>query len=227
MKKQIEITVPNDYSAITLKQYLKIQKDLENYADDKEAQDAFLLFNLCGITPEIRAGLDTKTINSIINDLYGLLNKTDFELQRKITIEGVTYGLEPNLSKMAYGPYLDISSYESIAIDENWPKILSILYRPVTKTRGALYEIEKYNGVEPWDEDKWYDITMDFHFGVFFYFLSLYKDLVKGILNSMKNHPEISPSIKLILEKSGEDIQQLHHLLMKTSLGSMTSLTNP
>jgi len=29
MKKEIEITVPTDYSAVSLKKYLKIQEDLE------------------------------------------------------------------------------------------------------------------------------------------------------------------------------------------------------
>ena len=95
---------------------------------------------------------------------------------------------------------------------------VSILYRPVKKKKGALYEIEQYEGVEPWDEDKWWEVGMDFHFGCFFFFIRLYKGLVKGTLNSLKNQAEISPNIKSILEESGEAIQQLSNLQEKDIL---------
>ena len=31
MKKEIDIVIPTDYSAVSLKKYLKIQEDLETY----------------------------------------------------------------------------------------------------------------------------------------------------------------------------------------------------
>jgi hypothetical protein len=217
MSKEIEINVPNDFSAITLKQYVQLQKDLDNHKDDTEAQDAYLVYNLTGLTPDMVKELDTELIGNIRKDLTKLLQKTDYELQRRITIDGVEYGFEPNLSTMPYGAYLDISKFENVQLDDNWPTILSILYRPIKKKKGALYEIKKYNGVEPWDEDKWWEVGMDFHFGCFFFFIRLYKDLVKGTLNSLKNQTGISPNIKSILEESGEAIQQLSNLQEKIS----------
>ena len=213
MKKEIKITVPTDYSAITLKKYLRIQKDLDDYKDDEQAQDAFLLFNLCGITPEVARALDNDTVTSIKKDLYKLLNKQDYELTRLITIDGQEYGFEPNLSEMAYGAYLDLSKSESLTIDKDWGKILSILYRKVTKKQGALYEIEPYNAKTTLDEKKWLDVNMDFHFGCFFFFTRIYKDLLNATLKSLKE--EVSkqemqnPHIKQILDISGEVISQL------------------
>lgn len=217
MKKQIEITVPHDFSAITLKQYVQFQKDMDTHEGDTTAQDAFLVYNLTGMTPDMVKELDSNTISNIRKDLTKLLQKTDYSLQRTITIEGVEYGFEPNLSKMPYGAYLDISNFDNIQLDDNWPTILSILYRPLKKKKGALYEIEQYEGVEPWDEDKWWEVGMDFHFGCFFFFIRLYKGLVKCTLNSLKNQAEISPNIKSILEESGEAIQQLSNLQEKIS----------
>ena len=211
MKKQIEINVPTDYSAISLRKYIQIERDLEEYKDDEIALNAFLLYNFCGITPDIATQIGNTTLTSIVNDLKKLLSKTDYELQRQITIDGVKYGLEPNLSELPYGAYLDISSFESISLDENWSKIMAILYRPITKKRGLLYEIQPYKGYEKKDTEKWLDVSMDFHFSVFFYFLGLYQDLVKGILNSTKNQQEMSPNIKSVLERSGALIQQLHN----------------
>ena len=217
MKKQIEITVPHDFSAITLKQYIQFQKDMDTHEGNTEAQDAFLVYNLTGMTPDMLKELDGEVISNIRKDLTKLLQKTDYPLQRNITLEGVEYGFEPNLSQMPYGAYLDISKFENIQLNDDWPTILSILYRPVKKRKGALYEIEQYNGVEPWDEDKWWEVGMDFHFGCFFFFIRLYKDLVKGTLNSLKNQEGISPNIKSILEESGEAIQQLSNLQEKIS----------
>lgn len=217
MSKQIEITVPNDFSAVTLKQYVQLQKDLDANEGDTEAQDAYLVYNLTGITPAMVKELDSDIISNIRKDLTKLLQKTDYPLQRKITIDGVEYGFEPNLSTMPYGAYLDIGKFENIQLNDDWPTVLSILYRPIKKRKGALYEIEKYNGVEPWDEDKWWEVGMDFHFGCFFFFIRLYKDLVKGTLNSLKNQTGIPPNIKSILEESGEAIQQLSNLQEKIS----------
>ena len=217
MKKQIEIEIPHDFSAITLKQYIQFQKDMDANEGDTEAQDAFLVYNLTGMTPDMVKELDSNTISNIRGDLTKLLQKTDYDIQRLITIDGVEYGFQPNLSTMPYGAYLDISSFENIQLNDDWPTILSILYRPVTKKVGALYEIENYKAPEPWDDDKWWEVGMDFHFGCFFFFIRLYKDLVKGTLSSLKNQEGISPNIKSILEESGEAIQQLSNLQEKIS----------
>ena len=62
MKKEIEITVPKDWSAVTLRKYLELKKDLELYKDDEEALLASLLYHLCGVEPLIVQLLDIKTI---------------------------------------------------------------------------------------------------------------------------------------------------------------------
>lgn len=213
MKKEIKITVPKNYSAISLSKYIQIENDMEQYKDDEQAQNAFLLYNLCGITPKIANSLDSETLNKINNDLSLFLNKTDFELQRFVTIDGVKYGFEPNLSKMAYGAYLDISKSESLLIDRNWKNIMSILYRPVTKERGALYSIEPYKGFDEKKSDMWLDVSMDVHFGTFFFFNRILKELTKDTLKSLREEaledPEVNPHTKRILVESGELINRL------------------
>ena len=216
MIQEIKIEVPNDYSGITLRQYLNLQRDITNYKDDEEAMNAALFYHICGIEPQILSQLDTHTFAKIKSQLYTFLGNINFLLQRTITIEGVKYGFEPNLSKMSYGAYLDISKFENMGIDENWPKILSVLYRPIQKETGGLYTIQEYKGWKEWETDKWYDVNMDFHFGCFFFFNRLYKDLSLGILNSLKESPEIPRNIKSILDESGQVISQLQLLQGKT-----------
>ena len=213
MKKEIKITVPKNYSAIPLKKYIQIENDMEQYKDDEQAQNAFLLYNLCGITPKIANSLDSETLNKINKDLSLFLNKTDFELQRFVTINGVKYGFEPNLSKMAYGAYLDISKSQSLLIDRNWKNIMSILYRPVIKERGALYSIEPYKGFDDEQANQWLDVSMDIHFGCFFFFNRILKELTKDTLKSLREQaledPEVNQHTKKILVESGELINRL------------------
>lgn len=211
MKKQISIEVPNDWSAITFKQYLNLQRKLKNYEDEKDAQNMILMSELCGISVDTLIHLDKGLLDKITEEIAQFLNKTEYPLQKFITIDGVEYGFEPNLSQMAYGAYLDIAKIKQLELNDDWLGIMAILYRPVKKKRGALYSIEKYNGWSEWDKEKWEGVGMDVHFGGFFFFSRLYKDLLKGILNYTKSQMEMYPSIKSILEKSGENIQQLHN----------------
>jgi hypothetical protein len=128
------------------------------------------------------------------------------ELQRFVTIDNVEYGFEPNLSKMTYGAYADISKYDTLTIDKNWAKIMSILYRPVVKKdKLDLYQIKQYDGNI--EEDKWLNITMDIHFGCLFFFINLQMDLMKDTLKSL-TEMELPPNIHTILAKSGQVMQR-------------------
>jgi len=204
MIKEIEISVPQGYDDITLRKYLALQKELKNYEGEEDAQSVLLVTYLCNIDTDILAGLGKNDYNTISNELANWISNTEFELKRFITIDGVEYGFEPNLSNIAYGAYADITQYGTLTIDENWAKVMSILYRPVTKRVRDTYEIEKYSGLI--NEEKFLDITMDVHFGTLFFFVHLSTDLLKSILNYTKE-AELPHNIKSILERSGELMQ--------------------
>ena len=207
MKQEIKITVPTQWSAINLKQYLNLQRDLKVYGENEDGYTACLMHHLCGFNVEYLSQLDTETFQNIKNDLLGFMGKTEFPLQRFIHIDGVEYGFEPNLSKMAYGAYLDIAKYDTFTIDNNWAKIMSILYRPVTSKTGALYEIKTYDGYI--NDDKFLEVGMDVHFGSLFFFVRLLTDLPSSIQKSLMDLTEVPHSIKSILEKSGNLTQAL------------------
>jgi hypothetical protein len=225
MKKEVKIVVPNDWSAVTLKKYLELRKDMANYEDDKDAVVACMFLHLCDFPVEYINGLRHDTYNEILTDLVSFLNKIEYPLEKIIEIDGIEYGFEPNLSQMAYGAYVDITKYESINIDDSWAEIMSILYRPVTKKVGQLYEIQPYSGNI--DKERFLNVTMDKHFGAVFFFKSLLMDLSKDTLSSLMDLKEISPSISTTLERSGKLIHQLSNLPMVTSNELTKLLKNP
>ena len=125
------------------------------------------------------------------------------------------YGFEPNLSKIAYGAYLDIVKYDTFQIDDNWAKVMSILYRPITKKIGSMYHIKDYDGTI--DETPFIKLGMDIHFGALFFFVCLLRDLPNFILKSMMDTGNLPPNIKSILERSGEIIAHSYNSLGVTS----------
>lgn len=212
MKQTLTIEVPTSWKDIKLKQYLALQRDLENYRDDEEAQVALMLHHLCGLSPEYLKGLSADSYTLLKAKLTGFISPTDIQLEKFVNINGVQYGFEPNLSKMSYGAYADITQYDTITIDKNWAKIMSILYRPVVDKKGDTYSIQPYEGVI--DEHEWLEVPMHIHWGVLFFFLHLQLDLLSVIPKYLKELTELPHSIKSILVKSGELMQQSLNLPM-------------
>jgi hypothetical protein len=201
MKQEVEIVVPKDWSAITLRDYLKFRNDMETYKDNEDAVEAVLFHHLCKMPVEWIQQLDVDTYVNIRKDLVQFLNANELPLQRFITIDGVEYGFEPNLSKMSYGAYVDISKYETMEMNDKWADMMSILYRPVKQKVGKFYDITTYEGKI--DGEKFLDLGMDIHWGTLFFLKSLLKDLSKDIQKSLMESMEIPHNIKLILERNG------------------------
>jgi hypothetical protein len=202
----IELTVPTKWSAVTLEKYLALQRDVKVYGEEQEGYIACLMHHLCGLSPQYINQIDTETFTSIKNDLIGFMGTTESPLQRIIDIDGKKYGFEPNLSKMAYGAYLDITKYETFTIDENWAKIMAILYRPISGKVGELYSIKAYTGME--SEEPFLKLGMDIHFGALFFFVHLLEVLPSSILKSLTDSEKLPHNIKSILAASGKVMEQ-------------------
>ena len=224
MVKEITLTIPTDWSGVTLKKYLTLQKDMKNYGDDEEAQTALMLSHLCGLNAEYINSLSIEDYNTVRLTLEGFINNTEYPLQKIININGKEYGFEPNLSQMSYGAYVDISKFGQLTIDDNWPKIMSILYRPIVSKKGDMYTIEAYKG--DIDDKLFLGVTMDVQFGALFFFVNLLTDLLSATLKYLKV-TGLPPNIKSILEKSGEITKRLLNLQTESTAVSIGQQNNP
>jgi len=216
MVKEITLTIPTDWSGVTLKKYLTLQKDMKNYGDDEEAQTALMLSHLCGLDAEYIKSLSIEDYNTVRMTLEGFITNTEYPLQKIIKIDGKEYGFEPNLSQMSYGAYVDISKFGQLTIDDNWPKIMSILYRPITDKKGDMYSIEAYKGEI--DDKLFLQVPMDIQFGTLFFFVNTLTDLLSATLKYLKVEG-MPPNIKSILEKSGEITKHLLNLQTDNMVG--------
>jgi hypothetical protein len=209
MGKQMTLTIPTDWAGISLKKYLNLQRDLANYSDNEEAMTALMFSHLCGLDAEYVQSLSVEDFNEIKGMLEGFIHSTDLPLQKIIKIGDVEYGFEPNLSQISYGAYADISKFGELTINDNWAKIMSILYRPIANKKGDTYSIKPYEGIG--DDKVWLNVSMDIHFGALFFFVHTLMDLLNATLKSLKVEG-LPPNIKSILEKSGEITKRLLNL---------------
>jgi hypothetical protein len=184
MKTELEITAPNDWSAVTLKDYLELLADVETYKDDEDAYIAVLFYRLCGVTPEIMKSMDIKSFNDIKEHLIKLTKDTETKFHPIIKIGDKEYGFEPNLAEMEYGAYLDITKFGDLTINKDWAKVMNILYRPVERKNGSLYSIKKYNGDD--NSHLFLDVNMEVHFGVQSFFFHISNHLLKDTLNYLE-----------------------------------------
>jgi len=210
---KVKVRVPTNWNDITLETYLKYKKTLDLYKDDDEDEldmiDKSIIISLdilCGVAPNFASQMPIEMLQHVMDSLNKFMTDTKFDLQRIITIDGIEYGFEPNLSNMSYGAYLDISKYDNITIDTNWTKIMAILYRPILSKSGKLYEIKEYTGME--DDTIFLKTTMDINFGCIGFFLHLSKDLALYTLKSLKEGQEMNLLLQSIMERSGKDTPQ-------------------
>ena len=206
MKQHIELLVPETWADVDLQTYLELQTELKSYEDNPEAQVASTIFHLCGLDALQLQKVSTKSFEVLKTALHEFMGEVELPLQQIVRIDGIEYGFEPNLSTMTYGAFVDITKYDTIQIDDNWAKIMSILYRPIETKQKNWYSIKPYDGVI--DESKWLKVGMHIHFGCLFFFVNLLMDLRSSILSSMSKERVLPHSIRSILAKSGEIIHQ-------------------
>lgn len=104
----------------------------------------------------------------------------------------VTYGFENDWGKLAWGAWKDLEFLSSQDITENIHKILSVLYRPVTKTNGTKYVIEPYdaNTIEERSE-LFKNIPIKIWFGSAQLFFFISKTYIEDIKNSLELQTKI------------------------------------
>ena len=140
----MKLTVPNSLADISVKQY----KELTDLNIDKH-ENKWLVEAVCILCNLERSLVEQLTVDELsrINTIVAKITdeeQNNQELQKKIEYKGKKYGFHPNLSKLTVGEFADLETYMEGGMFENLQEVLAILYRPVTREKSKLYEIESY-----------------------------------------------------------------------------------
>jgi hypothetical protein len=163
---KVELTVPSDLSEISLKQYQKFLK-LQDSNEDSYFLQCKMIEIFCNLDAKSVRMLKVGDANRVVEVLNNMFEKQP-ELIRTFKIDGVEYGMIPNLDEISLGEYIDLDTY--IGDWQNMQIAMNVLYRPINEKIGDKYTIVDYD-VDA--KEKLEYIPMDIVLGSIFFLYNL------------------------------------------------------
>ena len=173
-KAQLELSVPTTLGDITLGQYQRYMKLVEQNKDDEGATD-FLNMKLieifCNIELKDVMRIPVSEVEKVLQILAKAFEEKP-ELIRHFKLLDVDMGFIPNLERISLGEYIDAE--DNISDWETMHKAMAVLYRPVNFRSKERYTVAPY---EPSDAvsdlQREFPLDQDMSSMVFFYDLGL------------------------------------------------------
>ena len=189
--KEVKLTIPNEWSDITIGTYQKYVEIQEGKGSEKNKVLRSLAL-LCGTTINVVKKMAYSDLLEIMQIIKSLIDtEPDKEEFKKVFIfNKEEYGFVPNLSKITTGEYIDLENYCKEPI-ENLHTIMSILYRKITFKRNERYAIEPYDP-DQFKEELFKDCKMDIALNSLGFFLTLGSVLAKTSVSYL-NQQEMKP----------------------------------
>jgi hypothetical protein len=144
-KKEIYNLI-DSWSDVNLETWIKLI-DAETGSKTKESAETISV--LSGMPKRLVKELALRDVALIMGKIAEMQGEQDTLLRKVFEIDGVEYGMHPDLSEMTLGEYADIESLIKEGIEKNLPEMMAILFRPVvekSKSNSEAYTIVAYDG---------------------------------------------------------------------------------
>lgn len=174
----IKVSIPADYSSVTVKQYL----------DYKQAKnDIERLVAVSNLKKEQAEQIPFQHLPVLITAFEETLLNESAKFFETITIKDKDFGFIPDLYAISMGEYADISTWAS-DVNANIVKIMGTLYRPIDKRVGKKYTIVPHSKqnrefVEEYVEQ----MTLEQFNGAMLFFSTLLNELNNTSLDYLEN----------------------------------------
>ena len=219
---ELELSVPTDLSSITLGQYQRYMKVIEENGED--AADFLALKTIeifCNISLKDVLNIPAKDADRVLS----IINKAFEEkpnLIRRFDLLGVDMGFEPQLENIALGAYIDVE--DNISDWSRMHKAMAALYRPVNFKQKDKYTVAPY---EPSEEvsNLMKEMPLDVVMSAMVFFYDLGKELLKAIPSYIQKNltEEQTYQLKQTLAQNGVGINQ-STLSLEEMFSSLTKL---
>jgi len=179
MKKQIVLNIPQNWGEVSLGSYQNYVNSSGSNVPNEIIYNTISAF--CDVEIEDVKRFKLEDLKKVHNSLNALVTKElNKSLINKIELDGITYGIHPNLDSITFGEYVDIEEFTKEQID-GFHKVLAVLYRPITETDKGRYNIEPYTSKHQENANKFKAVNMDVVNGLTVFFYNLGTEL---LLNS-------------------------------------------
>lgn len=216
----MNVTLPENISDITLRQFLKheelIQRGLDEYNYNRRKVSLF-----ANIPFKDTLYITATDYAQVLNQIDAALS-TEAEFTPRFTMNGIEFGFIPDFDKITLGEYADLSQHGKDGND-TLHNLMAVLFRPIVKKEGDNYSIMAYNGTEEYAE-MMKDMPMNCVNGALVFFYNLANDLQKATQKYLTEElqKEMRPTTTSLCSAG---IQRLRDWLKTTSLTSRKSLT--
>ena len=135
-----KVLIPQALNDIPLSKYLEWANISEDASEFFKQARTLQIF--CDIDVAKQKQMKAADRALLINRLVAMLTEKQ-EFTRTFTLNNIEYGFVPNMDDMSFGTFVDIDSIKDYKTE--LPKLMSILYRPITNKHKNLYQIEPYD----------------------------------------------------------------------------------
>lgn len=139
----MKLKIPGDASQITLRQFM----DYHGAADDCER--VMVIINK---SREYCESLKADSVQTIITLFEEVIDTSSSNFERIISVHGKRLGFIPDINSMTFREHVDLDQLaQTIWRDgkpcdyTELPRLMAILFRPVTEQVGEYYNIQKYD----------------------------------------------------------------------------------
>lgn len=206
---ELELSVPTALSDITLGQYQRYMKVVEENEGDDNAGEFLTLKTIeifCNISLKEVLSIPAKDADKVLT----IINKAFEEKPNLITrfdLLGVDMGFEPELENIALGAYIDVE--DNISDWQRMHKAMAGLYRPVNFKNKDKYTVAPY---EPSEEvsNLMKEMPLDVVMSAMVFFYDLGKELLRAIPSYIQNNltEEQTYQLKQTLAQNGVGTNQ-------------------
>ena len=141
--KQKTYKLIDSWSDVTLDKWIKLI-DLRTKSKTKEAEGTIAL--LSDIPKQLIKKLPLRDVAVLMGKAAETQSKQDNVLLKVFKIDGIEYGMHPDLSSLTLGEYADMENFIKSGIEKNMPECMAILFRPIIEKKNNAYTIEAYDG---------------------------------------------------------------------------------
>jgi hypothetical protein len=202
--KQKNYNLINSWSEVTLEKWIKVM-DLETGSKTKEAQETIAAVS--NIPKKLIKELPLRDVAIIMNKIAELQSEQNTTLKKTFKIDGIEYGMHPDLSEITLGEYADIETFIKAGLEKNMPEIMAVLFRPITdQTKTGVYTIAAYDGNIKIRAEQFKKMSAEQVQAALFFLSNLGKEFVKILPLFLKERTqEIMKELQTeILQKDGD-----------------------
>jgi hypothetical protein len=200
---KVDINVPESLNEITLYQYQKFEKLIQNNeASHFVNQKTIEIF--CDIELKDVARIKVADTDSLLVHLNTLL-QTKPKLTRTFKLGIYEFGFIPKIEDITSGEFIDLETY--LGDTETLHKAMAVLFRPIKNKVKDLYIIEDYEAADKYSEVLKY-MPLDIALGSMLFFWTLLNDCGNALSHYIQNEVEQSEAAKQVLAKNGVGINQ-------------------